>query len=140
MASSAHLTAGQTRSVLSDLGSKFGRKAIEPKVKTTLVDLNRRFSPYFTVEETNFMHKNGDIVSRPFFYCKKTLEFLHLVAELRGEDWRQLKLLVQGDSGQGWFKVAISLIRQEDFKVKKSGQKRRRSREDGIGGGPGFKS
>ena len=42
MASSAHLTAGQTRSVLSDLSSKFGRKAIEPKVKTTLVDLNMR--------------------------------------------------------------------------------------------------
>ena len=140
MASSAHLTAGQTRSVLSDLGSKFGRKAIEPEVKTALVDLNRRFSPYFTLEETNFMDKNGDIVSRPFFYCNKTLEFLHLVAELRGEDWNQLRLLVQGDSGQGWFKVAISMIRQEDLEVQKSGQKRRRSRDDGIGGGPGFKS
>ena len=109
MASSAHLTAGQTRSVLSDLGSKFGRKAIEPEVKTTLVDLNRSFIPYFTVEETNFMDKNGDIVSRPFFYCKQTLEFLDLVAELRGEDWHQLRLLVQGDSGQSTVLAAQSL-------------------------------
>ena len=50
--------------------------------------------------------------------------------------------LVQGDSGQAWFKLALSLIETSDL-VSDGGEgssKRRRSREDGIGGGVKFLS
>ena len=50
--------------------------------------------------------------------------------------------LVEGDSGQAWFKLSLSLIETRDL-LSDGGEgssKRRRSREDGIGGGVKFLS
>ena len=50
--------------------------------------------------------------------------------------------LLQGDSGQAWFKLSLSLIETSDLVLDggEGSSKRRRSREDGIGGGVKFLS
>ena len=47
---------------------------------------------------------------KPFFFCHRLQEFLSLVAELRGQIFEDMVKLVQGDSGQVWFKLSLSLI------------------------------
>ena len=94
--------------------------------------------PFFTCERTLF-EKDDDYVRKPFFFCNRAPEFLKEVARLRGEPWEQITLLVQGDSGQQWFKLAASLISSSDLLENERDGKRRR-RADGMGAGTKFKS
>ena len=133
LGSGAHLTGGKRRKLLADPRSKFGRSFVESGVEEQLTVLNARFLPFFTCTRTNF-EKGDTMVERPLFFCQRTVDFLKEVALLRGHEWHQLSLLVQGDSGQLWFKLSVSLIHLADLEEKEKGRKRR-TREEGIGGG-----
>jgi hypothetical protein len=115
MATSAHLTGGQVRSVMADLRSKFGRGVVEAGLDKEIINLNSRFKDFFTSETKIFLDKNERVMEKPLFFCHRPLEFLKLVAEMRGQTWESVTLLIQGDSGQGWFKLAVSLIHKEDL-------------------------
>ena len=83
-------------------------------------------------------------MEKPLWFCHRILEFSHLVAELRGQQWDSLEPLVQGDSGQLWFKLAMGLIDTEELLelVGEEGgvKKRRRTREEVIEGIGRFRS
>ena len=140
MASSAHLTGGQVRSVMADLRSKFGRGVVEAGFDKEIINLNSRFKDLFTCEIKIFLDKNERVMEKPLFFCHRPLEFLKLVAEMRGQTWESVTLLIQGDSGQGWFKLAVSLIHKEDLQEKVVRGAKRRTRQEGVGGGTEFRS
>ena len=71
------------------------------------------------------------------------MEFVDFVTQLRGEEWEDLEPLAQGDSGQLWFKLSLSLISRtelEDVQEGKKGAKKRRVMDDGVQGGTKFHS
>ena len=138
LGSDAHLNGGQLKNVMANLRAKFGRSFAESGLDKQLSELNGRFLPFFTCERTLF-EKDDDYVRKPFFFCNRAPEFLKEVARLRGEPWEQITLLVQGDSGQQWFKLAASLISSSDLLENERDGKRRR-RADGMGAGTKFKS
>ena len=138
IASDAHLSTVQTLNVVANLRSVLGRSLAQSGLHTQLSALNGRFSQYFTCERVNFQ-KGGTMVEKPYFFCNDTTKYLQTVVSLRGHAWDDITLLIQGDSGQGWFKLSVSLIHKLDLEEKQEG-KRRRTRGDGIGGGVDFKS
>ena len=136
MASNAHLTGGQVKSVLADMRATMGRSVVEKGLMKGIAKLNKRFEGFFTCERMLFLDKNNQPVTKPLFYSTKTLEFLKLVAENRGQDWDKVKLFIQGDSGQGWFKLAVSLLDPEEEEEERG----RRTRAEGVEGGSRFAS
>ena len=138
LGSDAHLSGSQLRNVMANMRAKFGRSFSESGLDKQLSELNGRFLPFFTCERTVF-EKDHDYLEKPLFFCKDTAGFLKEVAQLRGEPWEEITLLVQGDSGQKWFKLAVSLIPTSDLLENERDGKRRR-RSDGIGAGTKFKS
>ena len=138
MATDSHLTGGQVGGVMANLRSKFGLSFVESGLDKQLAVLNGRFLPYFSCTRTHF-EKGSGMVEKPLFFCNNTLTFMKEVARLRGHEWDQLMLLVQGDSGQKWFKLSVSMIHLIDL-VEDGGKRRRRTRDDGIGGGVQHKS
>ena len=140
----ANLTGGQLKSVMADLRVKFGRNVEEKDLRDDISDHNRRFSEYFKVETRIFEDKNNFPIEKLSFYFHMIAEFLILVAHLRGQEWDGLEPLVQGDSGQLWFKLAFGLINKEEItevgNEVESNRKKRRTREEGIEGGAMFYS
>ena len=136
--SDAHLTGGQLRNVMANFRAKFGRSFAESGLDQQLVMHNGRFLPFFTCER-NLFEKGGEMIEKPLFFCHSSLEFLKEVARLRGKEWGELTLLVQGDSGQGWFKLAVSLIPLVDLEERERAGGRR-LRVHGIASGTKFKS
>ena len=138
LATDSHLNYGQVRGVMANLRAKFGRSFVESGLDKQLAVLNGRFLPYFTCTRTHF-EKGGGMVEKPLFFCNSTVAFLMEVARLRGDEWEELVILVQGDSGQKWFKLSVSLIARVELEGN-VGKKGRRTREVGIGGGVDHKS
>ena len=132
LASKAHLTGTQTKSVVADMRIKLGQSAVEPGLAEEIIRTNKRFQDFFATEVEGFLEKSGEFVMKPLFYCTRTAEFLRLAAELRGKTLDQVQVFIQGDSGQGWFKLAASLIDLEDLKGTDENLKKRRTRGDGI--------
>ena len=75
-----------------------GRTLVQPGLHTQLSVLNGRFLQFFTCERVRF-EKGDTMVERPFFFCNDVEGYLRVVANLRGQNWEDLTLLVQGDSG-----------------------------------------
>ena len=98
IATDAHLSGVQTLSVFSNMRSVFGRSLVEPGLHKQLSVLNGRFLQFFTCERVRF-EKGDTMVERPFFFCNDVEGYLRVVANLRGQNWEDLTLLVQGDSG-----------------------------------------
>ena len=80
LATNAHLTGGQLKSVMADFRSHFGQGIVEAGLSEAIPIQNSRFSPYFKVEKKLFMNKNNEPLVKPLFYCHRIVEFLHLVA------------------------------------------------------------
>ena len=98
-------------------------------------------------------------MEKNLFFCSEPVQFLQEVARIRGQDWDSLEILLQGDSGQGYLKVACSLLPKEELRQElqrrmeaagilhlgeeeqddNKGRKKRRTRDEGIGGGEEFK-
>ena len=134
MATNAHLTGTQTVSVMADIRNKFGRKVVESHLKPALTLHNNKLAGFFKTEVTIFTGKDNTPVERAVLYCPDSKAFLSHVAELRGQVLEEINVLVGGDSGQGFFKLASSLI--EDTKQEVEGK--RRTREQGICSGDKF--
>ena len=98
LATDAHLSGVQTLSVISNLRAVLGRPLVEPGLHTQLPVFNGRLSQFFTCQRERFQ-KGDTMVERPLFFCNDPVEYLKLVARLRGQNWEDLTLLVQGDSG-----------------------------------------
>ena len=98
LATDAHLSTVQTLNVVTNLRSVLGRSLAAPGLHLQLSAFNGRFLQFFTCERVLF-EKGGTMVERPFFYCNDTVQYLKLVTSLRGQDWDDITLLIQGDSG-----------------------------------------
>ena len=93
------------------------------------------------------------------FFCNNTLAFLKDVCAQQGLVWEEIVPLLQGDSGQGYTKLLIALISKDQLnftggvrlssagvqflseqeqEVGGSQRKKRRTKEEGVGGGTDF--
>ena len=157
MAGKAHLTGEQQKSVMGDLRAKFGKNVVEPGMKVALPIHNKKFARFFTVEKRSFLTSDGVLEEKHLFFCHSPVEFLQEVDRERGRQSMDQITLVQGDSGQGYTKIAVSRLSVKELedeqytKIPGAGhvyleteeeesrrRKRRRSREDGIEGGDQF--
>ena len=157
MSSKAHLTGEQQKSVLADLRSKFGQKVVEPGMKLALPIHNKKFAEYFTVEKRSFMDSDGHLQEKNLFYCHSPVQFLKEVDRQRGREGVVQATIVQGDSGQGYTKIAVSRIDMKELEKESctripgagvdyleeeeqggTNRKRRRTREEGIEEGEQF--
>ena len=116
---------------------------------------NHQFASYFTVERNKFLTTENKLEEIHLFYCYNIGNFLKKVASLRNTVWEDLLMLPQGDTGQNYTMISISIVnrnkleREERIRLPAAGvdfehlryvsdvnipcQKgRRSSREDGI--------
>ena len=156
MASRNHLTGEQQSSIMADLRCKWGRKIVEPGLQEVMPKHNAQFSPYFTEEQKPFLNTDGNITPKHLYFCHDLVGLVEKVKELRSIQ-SETEILVQGDTGQGWLKIGMSLIKKDDLKkgqrarVAAAGaefseenneeagpSKKVRRRQQGIGGGSQF--
>ena len=76
---------------------------------------NKKFERFFTVEKKRFLDSNGDLEEKPLFFCHSPVEFLKEVDKERGRENTEQLTLIQGDSGQGYTKLAVSRISCEEL-------------------------
>ena len=95
MAADGHLTYGQTRSIMANLRSKFGRSFAESGLDKQLALLNGCFLPFFTCTKTHF-EKGECMVEKPLFYCHRSVDFLKEVFEKDHGLW--IKIIISGAS------------------------------------------
>lgn len=156
MSSKAHLTGEQQKSILADLRCKFGQKIVKPGLKLALPVHNKKFAGYFTVGKMPFLNSDGELEEKHLFYCHSPVEFLEEVDRQRGRQGLSQATIIQGDSGQGYTKIAVSRIDMKELEedcctripgagvdyledeLEGTSRKRRRSREDGIEDGEQF--
>ena len=137
MASSAHLTGKQINTVAADLRAKLGQKAVEAGFDTAMVEHNNQYAEYFSAENKMFWDTEGNIIEKAFFWCHRVKDFLDLVARKRGMVLEECNLKIGGDTGKGFLKVTASIYTSNAPTAEKE-KKRRRTREEGIGGGKRF--
>ena len=157
MSNKAHLTGAQQESIMADLRSKWGRKIVEPGLQLALPIHNRKFANFFSVEKKSFMNSDGTLSEKFLFFCHSPEKFLREVDRERGRHGHRQVTLVQGDSRQGYTKLAVSRLsivelEQEEYtRIPGAGmvyleteeevlqkKRKRRSREEGIKGGEQF--
>ena len=159
MSSKAHLTGVQQQSILADIRSKWGKNSVDPGLKKSIPAHNMKFAKYFRVEKKQFETSSGDLVEKALFYCHNVEEFLREVDVDREKVGVAQLTVIQGDSGQQYTKVSVSRVNQSDLEEKNlkringagltfgvseevlgntNNDKKRRSREEGIGGGDQF--
>ena len=135
MATNAHLTGEQTTSIMADIRCKYGQKVVDAFLKPAIALHNQEFAQFFKAEVLLFAGVKDRILRRPSFYCHMLVEFLSAVADKRGFKLENLSNLTGADSGQGFFKMATSLVNEGQERKAKGA---RRTREQGIDGGEKF--
>ena len=157
MTSRNHLSGEQASSLAADMRSKWGRKVVESGLQKALPQHNRELNAFFTEEEKEFTDSGGNITPKTLYFCHDPAGLVAKVKELRGIQG-ETENLVQGDTGQGWLKIGLSVIKKEDLekdqgvRVSAAGTEyletgdeagpskkaTRRTRQQGIGGGSQF--
>ena len=115
-----------------------------------------KYAQHFRVEKKQFESSGGDLVMKDLFYCHSVVEFLKEVDIDRGKLGVKQVTVIQGDSGQSYTKISVSRVDVADLEESKltriqgaglafkeeledvheviKSRKRRRSREESIGG------
>ena len=94
----------------------FGRKSVQPNLKSSLYDRNHRLDPYFSVKSQLMgLKKNKDTGERIFenrtgVYCNNLDELVSLTLLERGLTPSTTTGLIGLDQGQGSLKVALTLV------------------------------
>ena len=114
MSSKSHLTGEQQSSIVPDLTRKWGRKVVQPGLQGSMPKHNAQFSPYFTVEEKLFLDSADKVTAKHLYFCHNLVGLVAKVTELRNIKEETINL-VQGDSGQGWLKICISVVVKKDL-------------------------
>ena len=159
MSTRAGLSGEQQASVVADIRAKFGHKVVKSGLQKAVPVHNNQLASFFTVEEKMFVNSEDQLVPKFLFFCEDIRSFLSYIADKRGVSSEDIEHLVQGDSGQQYFKLIVNMIKKEHLK-QESGVRlpsagfhfeencetgplkkriKRRFREDGIGGGLEFK-
>ena len=81
---------------------------MEPGFKAALPVHNKKFAQYFSVEAKYFLNTDNKLEKKYLFFCHSTVEFLDAVDRERGRTGVEQVTLIQGDTGQGYTKVAVS--------------------------------
>ena len=107
------------------------------------------------------MGKDDVLQYKPVFFCPDPVSLITEVKRLRGNEEETVNLL-QGDSGQGWTKIGLSIIKKTDLEREPVGvrvpaaglhcvveegeelspgpsKRKRRTRAEGVAGGQSFK-
>lgn len=132
MRAQAGISSNQMKTILADLRAKLGRGLVEPGIREASSLHNSQYSEFFTAKMEEFKDKDGHVVQKPFIFCSKYPEFLAKVEENRGVRRNRRKL--GGDSGKGFYKLAVTVY-DDDASQEEKVKKARRSREQGITGG-----
>lgn len=138
MSMKAHLTGAQRESVASDVRTIFGRKSVEPGLQKAIPEHNKKFEPFFKVQEMCFLDSKDNEITKNLYFCEDPVGFLEAVDKDRGRENIDQVTLVQGDTGQGWTKIAVSRISRHELECQGREKKYRRTREEGVEGGQQF--
>ena len=164
MSSRHNLSGKQQDGILSDLRVKWGRQVVDPMLKEAMPAHNQQFAPFYTVEEKNWLNSNNQVLKKNLFYCHNIVGLISEVDGVRKNSYADMENLIQGDTGQDWLKIGLNRINKADLEkkpgiriqaagvhfanfeneeeeLKGRGKKRlkRRTRGEGISGGPQLK-
>ena len=158
-----HNSGAQLLSQAADLRAKWGRKCVQPGLQAAIPIHNNRLNGYFDVQEMPFIE--GNLVDmKPVWFCTDTVALIQEVKRLRNLVGVETENLLQGDTGQGWTKICLSIIKKSDLEHEPAGVRlpaaglycmeeeeeeenlpgpskraKRRTRAEGVSGGQGFK-
>ena len=110
-----HLSGAQLLSQAADMRAKWGRSAVEPGLQAAIPIHNNRLNAYFDVEEWPFQNGKGEVEMKPVWFCNNTVSLIQEVKRLRKLEGVDTVNLLQGDTGQGWTKICLSIIRKSDL-------------------------
>ena len=63
-----------------------------------------------------FVNSEDQLVPKFLFFCEDIRSFLSYIADKRGVSLEDIENLVQGDSGQQYFKLIVNMIKKEQLK------------------------
>ena len=135
MASSAHLTGKQVKSVAADLRVKLGRAVVQPGFDKTVIEHNNMYSEFFRQGKKMFFDTEGNVIEEGVIWCNDAEGFLNLIARKRGKELEDCHLKIGGDTGKGFLKITASIFTESEVQ---QNRKKRRTREEGIHGGSRF--
>lgn len=127
---SMNLSSNQIVAVAKTVRQAMGRNAIEPNLKEKLTIMGRRLENYFKSCEIGFFKKSSrdslTFITRPVVMIEHVKSFLDEVFKIRNitrtEENLMFKLGIDG--GQGFFKVCLNIIREdEDYLTSSSASK-----------------
>ena len=133
----ANLSDNQVLSVLKNLRLKWGWKAVESNIREALVERKGVFEKYFDVENTTFEDGEGGKFESPFVFCSDICGFVETLAFLRGYNFTDLAQKIGMDSGKGHLRMILTMYDEEDILPVHTMS--RVTRDEGIGGGTGYK-
>ena len=102
------------------------------------------------------MTRKEKIVPKHIYFCHSIIEFLATVDRERGWEGEEQEILIQGDTGQGFLKLAVSKLRvveleksvytrhmdpglvYQETEVSSKVKKKRRTQDVGVSGGEQF--
>ena len=70
MSMKAHLTGAQRESVASDVRTIFGRKSVEPGLQKAIPEHNKKFEPFFKVQEMCFLDSKDNEITKNLYFCE----------------------------------------------------------------------
>ena len=124
-------------SVLKNLRLKWGWKAVETNVREALVERKGVFAKYFDIESITFEDSEGELFQSPFVFCSDICGFVETLAFLRGHNFTDMAHKIGMDSGKGHLRMVLTMYDEEDILPVHTNS--RVTREEGIGGGTGYK-
>ena len=114
MASRAGISGEQQTSIMADVRGKWGRQAVEPGLQEFMPKHNSKYSPFFAVEQKQFLNSEDKSESKHLFHCKDLKGLISKVKQERNIEGATINL-IQGDTGQNWTKVCLSIIEERDL-------------------------
>ena len=157
-----HLSGTQLASQAADLRAVLGHNVVEPGLQKEIIVHNNRLAQFFTTKELPFtIGPDEETKNMPVFFCPVPVLLIAEVKRLRGVN-EETYNLIQGDSGQGWTKIGLSIIKKKDLEREPVGirlpaaglhcmkeeagdlgpgpsKRKRRTRAEGVYGGQSFK-
>ena len=93
---------------------------MEAGLKEVIPLHNQKLAQFFSVEKTQFLDSNNEIDPKHLFFCNDPVSLIEEVKKERNII-EETSNLLQGDTGQGWLKVGLSIIKMSDLEREPEG-------------------
>ena len=64
----------------------FGRKSVEPGLQKAIPEHNKKFEPFFKVQEMCFLDSKDNEITKNLYFCEDPVGFLEAVDKDRGRE------------------------------------------------------